>query len=1226
MSEDTLQSIPLPSDAPGVARDLSLFVNALTSCGIRAYAVYEILHSTGVVSLLEAFGCPAKSHARYQLTLSNGTKALPLKPIIGTSKPALMTDEELHLIFDELPKGILMYSFAKAATRSKPMEPSLLVLYAGADTDDPSAQRQISDSAEILANALAADSANRSLTFLRHAMSSIDAMYRAVVHKDSMKEFNDTASLVVATKDLANAIATKVSALLRLSRCAILFPTEEDPSQWFYIGECGQSGQASTSVVTQGQGLTGSVLKCGPKDFVHTADIESDPSWSRRFGRIFMRNERELSGVPLAFLGLPIYPRHGAMGKGPTAALIMIRPMSNDGRLSSFHEDELYIYQHLAGSIAYALDAMSARLHSQHEADWFERLVVLENEAIPDKIYYSHLLEHFTTAFPAMKSAIALLSACDPHSTVIRGVAVTGRATEKLADETIRVLWDTEPADSSKEDSLSRLIRLRYRQPVAVSPGKNDEFACTLQPETTARHGLHSEHLFIPLIDGSDRHCGAIIVVSEVVSSWADAVSFTVVERFARHIGAALGRRLTKSEKLRRNAVEIALLSAFSAISEAEPIDPHLRETLEVLCTKYRFSNAVLYRYDSGDRLLRGCVGHNVNDKVLKNTIYAIDTDSPRGGARSSLAMAILLTQSKMFLETVTNPIVDSHDRVEVGIQSDCWAFGVPVVNNGHIHGVLIVFGTNECVPKHKTPRFTENYEQWLLQNVGVRIGAVLNASEEISRGGRDRRVRLSQATIMQQIEGLLRSATPTLRIDSSMSDDVLGYAVEIRKQLDAMIVDCANVFGAQVAGLFVSEVPDESEFNVGGTPGVSGDRAYWLVAGTGYRDFAYFTSGKSDGNGHATPDISLKYSSTERSLTSHVLRTRMSHRTPDVERDRRWSGKGEHFLQIFGDRDAHRDALPTHNRRVGDAANGYRSRSWLGVPLCIEDGNARSIYGALTFTRFTDSSRDRRAFSEQDAAVARSIGTLIAMLFQHRREVTRIRRILGGFLRTFQHDGVGDLIGMVLSQLRSINRKGNGAGTLIANPVGKESAYVYEFLEFAQSVFSAFTSYVSANSRWDASREYRLDALLSPVMAVARQNADSLGVGLVVDVNDWGVEVVADRSKLRYIVFAVLRNALKSCYLRGGEERFVKFAVSIADGNMKIVVTDNGVGLGDSLGDECFAEGFTRFPGGTGLGLSIVRKFLASCVLEFGRGSCVLRSGSHGGAVFEASIPIAKE
>lgn len=109
--------------------------------------------------------------------------------------------------------------------------------------------------------------------------------------------------------------------------------------------------------------------------------------------------------------------------------------------------------------------------------------------------------------------------------------------------------------------------------------------------------------------------------------------------------------------------------------------------------------------------------------------------------------------------------------------------------------------------------------------------------------------------------------------------------------------------------------------------------------------------------------------------------------------------------------------------------------------------------------------------------------------------------------------------------------------------------------------------------------------------------------------------EVEADNSQLRRLFINLIRNSIQA-----GANSII-ISISHTDNNYKIIFSDNGKGIPDSIKSKIFDENFTTKKQGMGLGLSIAKRFLESV-----GGNIFLYSSSEAGTSFKITIPVYQE
>ncbi len=109
----------------------------------------------------------------------------------------------------------------------------------------------------------------------------------------------------------------------------------------------------------------------------------------------------------------------------------------------------------------------------------------------------------------------------------------------------------------------------------------------------------------------------------------------------------------------------------------------------------------------------------------------------------------------------------------------------------------------------------------------------------------------------------------------------------------------------------------------------------------------------------------------------------------------------------------------------------------------------------------------------------------------------------------------------------------------------------------------------------------------------------------------------VADRARLRQVVFNLVKNALEAA----GPAGEVDVVIGASERSVEIAVSDSGPGLAPEARARIFEPFFTTKPEGTGLGLAVSRS-----IARAHGGDIDIGAGGAGGAVFTLRLPRAAE
>lgn len=112
-------------------------------------------------------------------------------------------------------------------------------------------------------------------------------------------------------------------------------------------------------------------------------------------------------------------------------------------------------------------------------------------------------------------------------------------------------------------------------------------------------------------------------------------------------------------------------------------------------------------------------------------------------------------------------------------------------------------------------------------------------------------------------------------------------------------------------------------------------------------------------------------------------------------------------------------------------------------------------------------------------------------------------------------------------------------------------------------------------------------------------------------------VEIYAnlDKTQLIRIVTNLIKNAIQAC--KNEENPLINVEIYSDDKNFKIVVSDNGIGIDDSVSELVFEPKFTTKSSGMGLGLPMIKN-----IIEAYQGSISFTSKKDIGTIFTVILP----
>ena len=140
---------------------------------------------------------------------------------------------------------------------------------------------------------------------------------------------------------------------------------------------------------------------------------------------------------------------------------------------------------------------------------------------------------------------------------------------------------------------------------------------------------------------------------------------------------------------------------------------------------------------------------------------------------------------------------------------------------------------------------------------------------------------------------------------------------------------------------------------------------------------------------------------------------------------------------------------------------------------------------------------------------------------------------------------------------------------------------------------------------------------LFEETMALVRPHADELGVQVMVEESEPGVEVRGDRERLKSCLSNIAINALQAMP-SGGK---LSARIAKADGFVEITVADTGVGISEEALSKIFEPYFSTKQTGFGLGLAVTKT-----IVEEHQGSIAVESTPGVGTTFTVKLPAAGE
>jgi two-component system OmpR family sensor kinase len=150
---------------------------------------------------------------------------------------------------------------------------------------------------------------------------------------------------------------------------------------------------------------------------------------------------------------------------------------------------------------------------------------------------------------------------------------------------------------------------------------------------------------------------------------------------------------------------------------------------------------------------------------------------------------------------------------------------------------------------------------------------------------------------------------------------------------------------------------------------------------------------------------------------------------------------------------------------------------------------------------------------------------------------------------------------------------------------------------------------------------KFNINGLINEICNTLEEFANNNGVDVIFN-NDKKLEVYLDRTRMRQVIFNLIQNAIKYSD-KEKEDKFVKIMTKMNNGNLIIVIEDNGIGIKKEDKEKVFDKFYrsdtslTYEIQGTGVGLSIVKD-----MVELHDGTVELDTNLGKGSTFTITVP----
>jgi nitrogen fixation/metabolism regulation signal transduction histidine kinase len=120
---------------------------------------------------------------------------------------------------------------------------------------------------------------------------------------------------------------------------------------------------------------------------------------------------------------------------------------------------------------------------------------------------------------------------------------------------------------------------------------------------------------------------------------------------------------------------------------------------------------------------------------------------------------------------------------------------------------------------------------------------------------------------------------------------------------------------------------------------------------------------------------------------------------------------------------------------------------------------------------------------------------------------------------------------------------------------------------------------------------EVDLGDLVTTVAALARVQADTLGIGVRVEIEPGLAPASLDRAQIEQALLNIAKNGIEAI----GRDGTLTFRLFRRDGGRVVEIEDTGAGISPVVRDQLFTPFFTTKEGGQGIGLTLVQEILVN-------------------------------
>jgi PAS domain S-box-containing protein len=212
---------------------------------------------------------------------------------------------------------------------------------------------------------------------------------------------------------------------------------------------------------------------------------------------------------------------------------------------------------------------------------------------------------------------------------------------------------------------------------------------------------------------------------------------------------------------------------------------------------------------------------------------------------------------------------------------------------------------------------------------------------------------------------------------------------------------------------------------------------------------------------------------------------------------------------------------------------------------------------------------------------------------------------------RRLAHEIKNPLTPIQLSAERLLAKLGGKLPQPDAEMLRRATQTIVNQVASLKHMVDAFSQY--ARTPEPSMRALDLNELVREVLTLYESLASSIRLDLAVALP----AVIGDAAQLRQVVHNLLQNAQDALVETAGP--IIVIATAVADGTVRLTVSDNGCGFPEHMMKRVFEPYVTTKPGGTGLGLVIVKK-----IVEEHGGEVTISNVSPRGARVSVALPAA--